>query len=321
MNNGTTISNNGGVTTPIPAIPEDAKFPARGRDVLKAYKETTPSNNGGGTTSAHYVQTIPYVSPDGNSGSFTFPNTSMPVPLKLYSKIHKIITDGVRVGKDGRNDFHKYDYVTEADVVEEMKAIFIKHNIVYDFSVNDVNNVVVDGKEITRVEASITLVDLDSGESKVYTFFGDGQDKGDKGIYKAYTGLQKYFFMKNFLISTGDDPENDSGKANKPSVNVPSGSARRGFTAPTRQTTPTQETTVTATTEAKPALNDAGLGYSTSNTTTTIPTTPIMQTATTQTTQATPTETTQAAPATTEPKRARPKFNPPKKEAKPAREE
>jgi len=321
MNNGQTISNNGGVTTPIPTIPEDAKFPAKGRDVLKAYKEVVPTKNTAEPTSAHFVQTIPYT-PDGNSGSFAF-TTPATVPLKLYGKIHKIITDGVRVGKDGRNDFHKYDYVTEADVVEEMKAIFIKHNIVYDFSVNDVNNVIVDGKEITRVEASITLVDLDSGESKVYTFFGDGQDKGDKGIYKAYTGLQKYFFMKNFLISTGDDPENDSGKANKPSVNVPNGSARRGFTAPARQTTPTQETAPKATTEAKPALNDAGLGYAPTTTDTT--TAAAAQTTTTAapaTTQATATETTtQAAPATTEPKRVRPKFNPPKKEAKPAREE
>ena len=31
-----------------------------------------------------------------------------------------------------------------------------------------------------------------------------------KGLYKAFTGSMKYFLMKNFLVATGDDPEQDS---------------------------------------------------------------------------------------------------------------
>ena len=172
-----------------------------------------------GGNSAMYLQTFPIPGlnggPNGDSGVvsyFTPNNTPAPLPLKLYAKIHKIIQDGIRVGKNGRNDFHKYDYVTEADVVDEMKRIFTENNMVYDFNIIGTRK--IEGLEnVTEVEAEITLIDLSSGESKVYSFFGQGQDKGDKGIYKAYTGLQKYFFMKNFLISTGDDPENDSGLA------------------------------------------------------------------------------------------------------------
>lgn len=36
---------------------------------------------------------------------------------------------------------------------------------------------------------------------------GEGMDTGDKAIYKAITGAQKYVLMKTFLIPTGDDPE------------------------------------------------------------------------------------------------------------------
>ena len=53
------------------------------------------------------------------------------------------------------------------------------------------------------------MVDAQSGESLSSTIIGSGQDKGDKGPYKAYTGAQKYFLMKTFMIPTGDDPEKD----------------------------------------------------------------------------------------------------------------
>ncbi len=42
------------------------------------------------------------------------------------------------------------------------------------------------------------------------SWVGQGLDNADKGYYKAYTGAVKYFLMKTFMISTGDDPELDS---------------------------------------------------------------------------------------------------------------
>ncbi len=54
------------------------------------------------------------------------------------------------------------------------------------------------------------LLDVDSGESHVSTAYGQGQDKGDKGVYKAATGAEKYFLLKTFLIATGDDAEKES---------------------------------------------------------------------------------------------------------------
>ena len=33
---------------------------------------------------------------------------------------------------------------------------------------------------------------------------------GDKGLYKAITGANKYFLFKLFQIETGDDPERDT---------------------------------------------------------------------------------------------------------------
>ena len=68
---------------------------------------------------------------------------------------------------------------------------------------------------VTTVPLQFTVIDSDSGESITGTVYGRGEDPTDKGVYKAYTGGQKYFLQKLFLLSTGDDPERDS-PADKP---------------------------------------------------------------------------------------------------------
>lgn len=40
-------------------------------------------------------------------------------------------------------------------------------------------------------------------------------DDADKGLYKAYTGGEKYFLLKNFLLPTGIDPDNSGDDNNQ----------------------------------------------------------------------------------------------------------
>jgi hypothetical protein len=56
---------------------------------------------------------------------------------------------------------------------------------------------------------TFSLIDAESGERHDVAWAGTGDDKSDKGIYKGYTGSLKYFLMKTFLVSQGDDPEGD----------------------------------------------------------------------------------------------------------------
>ena len=63
---------------------------------------------------------------------------------------------------------------------------------------------------IVCVDMDFTFIDGDSGESLTISMSGEGQDLGDKAIYKAISGAQKYALMKVFMIPTGDDPEGDS---------------------------------------------------------------------------------------------------------------
>lgn len=124
----------------------------------------------------------------------------------IYAKIAKVMSQVERVPKNGYNNFHKYHYATESDLNEAIRPIL------HDAGLAFFSNVVEQERdgEFTKVKMEFTLADVETGETLTSTFWGEGQDKGDKGLYKAYTGATKYFLMKTFLIPTGDDPEQDS---------------------------------------------------------------------------------------------------------------
>jgi hypothetical protein len=132
----------------------------------------------------------------------------------LARKLALVLADVHRVPKNGRNDFHGYDYVTESDLVDHIRdkladqgvAIFPSVRDHHIAEMQDARNRTV---YLTTVTLDVTLVDGESGDMMTTTWIGQGLDNSDKGYYKAYTGAIKYFLLKTFLISTGDDPERD----------------------------------------------------------------------------------------------------------------
>lgn len=136
-------------------------------------------------------------------------------PMKtLYSKILEAQKALGYVAKNGKNTFNNYNYAMESDILGAVKK-----------AANDVGLVIVTSAlaEIGETEnaknermhwAKVTLlykvVDAETGDMVEGQFEGYAQDKGDKSIYKATTGANKYFLMKFFGVATGDDPENDT---------------------------------------------------------------------------------------------------------------
>lgn len=123
----------------------------------------------------------------------------------IYSKILKVMKEVERVPKNGYNEFHKYYYATESDLTEHIRPILIDAGLAFFSTVLEQSR---EG-EFTKVKMEFTLADTETGETLKSVYWGEGQDRGDKGLYKAYTGATKYFLMKTFLIPTGDDPEGD----------------------------------------------------------------------------------------------------------------
>lgn len=134
----------------------------------------------------------------------------------LAAKLAEVMGAVGRIAKSGRNEFHKYDYVTEADIVEAIRLELASRQIILLPGILSHERVGVGekGSVLTTILMEFTFHDGETGQEIKRPWMGAGSDKEDKGLYKAMTGAEKYFLMKTFLIPTGDDPEKD-GPADK----------------------------------------------------------------------------------------------------------
>ncbi|WP_424236400.1 ERF family protein [Bhargavaea ginsengi] len=133
----------------------------------------------------------------------------------LVKKLAKVMSEVKYIQKRGYNQFHKYSYATESDVSDKVREVLAEQNVMMIPSVTDLQSREHQNRRgaveyIATVTMEFTFIDGDSGEEIKFTVPGEGQDAGDKAVYKAMTGAQKYALMKAFMIPTGDDPEADS---------------------------------------------------------------------------------------------------------------
>lgn len=124
--------------------------------------------------------------------------------LNLWQKIARITGMVGGVEKRGYNAFHKYNYVMEADLVTAVRQYLAAAGIVI---IPNVTSVEKEG-ELTSI--MVEYIVTDGKEHFKFSMPGAGADRGDKGVYKAITGSNKYALMKLFKIETGDDPEGDT---------------------------------------------------------------------------------------------------------------
>lgn len=124
----------------------------------------------------------------------------------LISKLAQVMGEVERIPKHGHNAFHNYDYATEADITAAIRQKLAAQRVMVIPSVQSVHR---EGT-LTTIYMLFTFHDGDSPQTIEVPWAGVGDDKSDKGIWKAMTGAVKYLLLKSFLIPTGDDPEQDS---------------------------------------------------------------------------------------------------------------
>ena len=133
---------------------------------------------------------------------------------KLAGKLVKVMAECSYVAKNGSNDFHHYQYVTSADVLEKVNAALTKYKIGSVVlpelvSVVEVKTAKGNIERLATVKIDIMLIDSESEETLTISGLGSGQDAGDKAVMKAQTAAIKYAYLLSLAISTGDDPEAD----------------------------------------------------------------------------------------------------------------
>lgn len=135
--------------------------------------------------------------------------------LNLYQKLTNIKGEFGALEKDGTNDFHKYNYVTEAQVMTRFKDLCVTHGVFVEATCAGISHEKGMGKHgdgiLTTMNMEYKIVDIENPSDFIKVSFpGTGMDSGDKGAYKAMTGSYKYFLIKTLNLATDDDPENDT---------------------------------------------------------------------------------------------------------------
>ncbi len=143
----------------------------------------------------------------------------------IAKALHQVMTEVSYVQKTGKNTFHGYKYAGEADLLEKLRPAMLKAGLMLIPSVKGVSP--IDEHGVTTVKMEYTLIHKDGDIwPEIIHAAGQGGDKnktgvGDKGLYKAITGANKYLLFKLFQIETGDDPERDAPHDSTPDGTFP----------------------------------------------------------------------------------------------------
>lgn len=142
---------------------------------------------------------------------------------KIATALHNVMAKVSYVQKGSENKFHGYKYVSEADLLEKLRPALIEEGLILIPSVDMVRPLDDHGNTVVDMKYEIVHKDGDIWPHTI-RISGCGNDRakngvvGDKGLYKAITGANKYFLFKLFQIETGDDPERDTTPVTTPVI-------------------------------------------------------------------------------------------------------
>ncbi len=177
-----------------------------------------------GTVEPHVPTVIEaLVAPTIAKSTITMPQTSV---AKIAQSISAVMSEIGVIGKDGRNEFHRYDYAKMEDILQRLTPLMAKHGLVVFQT--EIDRTMFDEDRAVAVRYAFTIVHS-SGEvwpeHPVQTGLSRCRDsKGgfdDKSFNKAHTAARKYFLLALFQIPTGDDDDADKGGNDGPQRAAP----------------------------------------------------------------------------------------------------
>jgi len=126
----------------------------------------------------------------------------------LFAKLARVMGKLNRLPKSGHNAHFNYDFVTDGDVSDAVRAALASENVAFFASLLRAST---DGKK-TVADFLFTFADGETGATWPCHWTGEAMDTQDKGTAKAATSALKYFLLKTFVLSAGDpvdDPDAD----------------------------------------------------------------------------------------------------------------
>jgi hypothetical protein len=120
--------------------------------------------------------------------------------------------------REGENKFDKYKYFSEAQYKQVFVKLFAEAGLEFNMTTISVESYPGYDKMPygRRVTVEFQLKNIDDSETESAVVVGEALDKGDKAIYKAYTGALKYYFACVFHLPTGDEVETSGAEQTPP---------------------------------------------------------------------------------------------------------
>lgn len=134
--------------------------------------------------------------------------TVRPLIVKLAE-----VMSSVSVKSSGRNEFQKFNYSTEADMMSALRPELASRNIMM---LPDMTGVTATGEGKTRewqVTCAFHFIDGDSGDQ--ITIGAVGVATGDKGVAAALTNATRGVLQKTFMLKGSDDHATTSAKSER----------------------------------------------------------------------------------------------------------
>ncbi len=146
-------------------------------------------------------------------------NASTPeAAATLYRKMAAVMGKVGRVEKKGafKSEKINYSFAQAADVADAVREALAEVGIAFFASMVDCQQELTkNGATLTKLTFEYTFACADSGATRTCLWRGESIGYGDKGINQASTAAEKYFLLKTFIISTGDEVDPDSKHENE----------------------------------------------------------------------------------------------------------
>lgn len=139
----------------------------------------------------------------------------------LFQRLNAVMSEITGLEKDLNvgTGSSSYKAIGEAQVMNKVRPLFVKHGIVVLIKDVEESSEFIEytnnygkpaNKRDTVAKVKFEFVNIDDPTDRFETVsVGYGTDSQDKGIGKAITYAHKYMIMKNLLMTTGDDTDNN----------------------------------------------------------------------------------------------------------------
>lgn len=121
--------------------------------------------------------------------------------VKLFQKMARIMGELKRLPKTGFNKHFEYKYATDSDIADTIRELLSKENIAFFAEMVSIEQI---GKK-SRAQFVFTFACGDTGFTRSCSWFAEADDGQDKGLNKTATAAEKFFLLKTFVMSTGDE--------------------------------------------------------------------------------------------------------------------